>query len=314
CVSFTDMANSTVVRFSMSAFALLKAGRFELFVLFLTLYIFTITLNILLITVISKNKSLHQPMNIFSCLLSANEIYGSTALLPAIMILLLSDTFEVAVQWCMTQVYFLHTYAGAEFCILAVMGYDRYAAICHPLHYHSIMSNSRLSKLIALTLLYPCIIFLMYYSLTLQLTFCGNVIPKLYCVNMELVRNACSNVTHISIVGLCLIFFYVVPQVLMLTFSYIQILRVCQKLTRKSQRKALKTCVPHLVSIVNYTVGSLYEILQTRFNMSYLSLEARIFLSLYFIVIPAITNPVLYGMGTQLVRIQILKLFIKYKI
>ncbi|KAJ0004403.1 hypothetical protein NQD34_010617 [Periophthalmus magnuspinnatus] len=298
----------------MPAFALLKADKYELFALFLTLYIITITLNISLITVISKNKSLHQPMNIFSCLLAANEIYGSTALLPAILVLLLSDTFEVSVKWCMAQVFFLHTYAGAEFCILAVMGYDRYTAICHPLHYHSIMSNSRLSKLIALTLLYPFIIFFMYYSLTLKLKFCGNHMPKLYCVNMELVKNACLNVTHISIVGLCLIFFYVVPQVLMLVFSYIQILRVCRKLTKESQRNALKTCVPHLLSIVNYTVGSLFEILQTRFSMRHLSLEARIFLSLYFIVIPTITNPVLYGLGTQLVRIQILKLFIKYKI
>ncbi|XP_067465254.1 olfactory receptor 52D1-like [Thunnus thynnus] len=308
------MDNTTSLTFTMTAYAVMEKYKHGLFTVFLLLYLITITLNTLLISIIHQNKKLHQPMNVFACLLSINEIYGSTALLPALMSILISKTHEVSVKWCMAQVYFLHTYAGAEFCVLAVMGYDRYVAICYPLHYHSIMSNSKVGKLVALASLYPMIVFICYYSLTLRLSFCGKVMPKLYCVNMELVKISCTNASYISTVGLVLILFFVVPQVIMIVFSYAQISRVCWTLTKESQGNALKTCIPHVLSVINYTIGSLFEIIQTRFNMSHVAVEARIFLSLYFIIIPPVTNPVLYGLGTQIVRVQILKLFIKYKI
>lgn len=309
-----SMNNETVLTFRMTAYAVLENYKHRLLVIFLLLYLLTLTLNSLLITIIQQNKDLHRPMNIFTCILSINEIYGSTALCPSVMSLLISKTYEIPGQWCLAQVYFLHTYASAEFCVLALMGYDRYLAICYPLHYHTTMSNSRISKLIALTVLYPSVLFGCYYSLTLQLSFCGRVIPKLYCVNMEVVKNSCTDTSYINIVGLFLILVLVVPQMLMIIVSYAQISRVCLKLTRESRRNALRTCVPHLLSLLNFSIGSLFEIIQTRFNMRHVATEARIFLSLYFVVITPIANPVLYGLGTQIIRVHLLKLFIKYKI
>lgn len=309
------MDNRTTLTFTMTAYAVMDNYKYGLFTLFLMLYVITVILNSLLIAVIHQNKELHQPMNVFTCMLSINEIYGSTALLPSIMSVLLSKTHEITVKWCTAQVFFLHTYASAEFCILAVMGYDRYVAICYPLHYHSIMSDSKVRKLVAFAGLYPVIVFACYYSLTLQLSFCGKVMPKLHCVNMELVKNSCLNVSaYISIVGLTLIFFLVVPQVIMIVFSYAQIFRVCRQLSNDSQRNALKTCFPHLLSLVNYTMACLFEIIQTRFNMSHVATEARIFLSLYFVIIPPAANPVLYGLGTVIIRVYIIKLFVRYKI
>ncbi|XP_069572559.1 olfactory receptor 52D1-like [Brachyistius frenatus] len=308
------MDNTTVVTFKMTAYEVMENYKHGMFSVFLLLYVITITLNSLLISVIHQNKELHSPMNVFTCMLSLNEIYGSTALLPAIMAVLISETHQVSVEWCKAQVYFLHTYASAEFCVLALMGYDRYIAICSPLHYHSIMSNSKVCKLIALVGLYPMIVFASFYSLTLQLRFCGKVMPKLYCVNMELVKNSCSKLQYISIVGLVLVFILIVPQFVIIIFSYVQIARVCRKLPKESQSNALKTCIPHLLSLLNYTFGSFFEIIQTRFKMSHVAIETQILLSLYFVVIPPIANPVLYGLGTQIVRVYILKLFIKYKI
>ncbi|XP_031713431.1 olfactory receptor 52D1-like [Anarrhichthys ocellatus] len=310
------MDNTTVLTFTMTAYTVMENYKHGLFTMFLLLYSITIILNSLLITVIHQNKALHQPMNVFTCMLSINEIYGSTSLLPAIMVVLMSETHEVIVKWCMAQVYFLHTYAAAEFLILAVMGYDRYAAICFPLHYHSIMSNSKVAKLVALAGLYPLIVFACFYSLTLQLSFCGKVMQKLYCVNMELVKNSCSNDSqlYISTVGLVILPLFIVPQVVMIAFSYVKISRVCMNLSRESQRNALKTCIPHLLSLLIYTIGLLFEMIQTRFDMIRVSFETRIFMSLYFVIIPSIANPVLYGLGTQIVRVHILNLFVRYKI
>ncbi|XP_034539491.1 olfactory receptor 52D1-like [Notolabrus celidotus] len=308
------MDNTTVLTFTMTAYAVMENHKHGLFTVFLLLYLITITLNSLLVVVIRQNKELHQPMNVFTCVLSINEIYGTTALLPAVMAVLLSDKHETSVQWCLAQVYFLHTYASAEFFILAVMGYDRYVAICYPLHYHSIMSHSKIGKLVALASLYPLILFACYYALTLQLSFCGKLVPKLYCVNFEVVKNACSDPSYISIVGLVLILAFVVPQVGMIFFSYVQIARVCRRLLRQSQGSALKTCIPHLFSLMNYTIGSMFEVIQTRFNMRHVAVEVRIFLSLYFVIIPSVFNPVLYGLGTHLVRVHILKLLFRHKI
>ncbi|XP_074527699.1 olfactory receptor 51L1-like [Halichoeres trimaculatus] len=308
------MENITVLTFTMTAYAVMENYKHAMLVVFLLLYLIIIMLNSLLISVICHNKALHQPMNVFACVLSMNEICGSTVLLPTAMAVLMSDTHEISVKWCKAQVYFLHTYAAAEFFILAVMGYDRYVAICCPLHYHSIMSHSRICKLIALMTLYPSIVFGCFYSLTLMLSLCGKTVPKLYCVNMELVKNSCYTVPYISIVGLALIGATVVPQMGMIVFSYIQIARVCQKLLRQSHGSALKTCIPHLLSLLNYTIGALFEIVQSRFNMSHVAAEARIFLSLYFIITPAVFNPVLYGLGIHMVRVHILKLFIRHKI
>lgn len=299
----------------MTAYTVMENYRHGLFTVFLLLYGLILTLNSLLVAVIHQYKDLHQPMNVFACMLSVNEIYGSSALLPSTMSLLLSDTHQVPVKWCLAQVFLLHTYAGAEFCILALMGYDRYLAICLPLHYHSIMSHSKVCRLVAFVGVYPFVVFAGYYSLTLQLRFCGKALPKLYCVNMELVKNSCSNASvYISIIGLVLILFMIIPQMILIVFSYVQISRVCQKLTKESQHVALKTCVPHLLSLVNYTIGALFEILQTRFDMSHVAFEIRIFLSLYFVIIPPAVNPVLYGFGTHMVRVQIMKLLIRYRI
>lgn len=308
------MDNTTSLTFTMTAYAVIENYKYGLFIAFLLLYGLTIMLNLLFVAIIYQNKELHQPMNVFTCMLSINEIYGSTALLPVVMSVLMSSTHEIAVKLCMAQVYFLHTYASAEFCVLAVMGYDRYLAICYPLHYHSIMSNSKIIKLVALAVLYPNIVFGCYYSLTLQLTFCGKFIPKLYCVNMEVVKNSCSQAPYINIVGLTLILVLILPQIVMIVFSYAQISRVCRKLTKESQRNALRTCVPHLLSLLNYTIGSFFEITQSRFDMSHVAAEARIFLSLYFVIIPPIANPALYGLSSQIIRANLLKLFLKHKI
>ncbi|XP_047462335.1 olfactory receptor 52N2-like [Mugil cephalus] len=308
------MDNMTAVTFKMTAYAVMENNKYEIFSTFLLLYLITIALNSLLISIIYHNKELHQPMNVFTCMLSINEIYGASALLPSLMAVLLSETHKVNIKWCISQVYFLHTYGCLEFCILALMGYDRYVAICYPLHYHNIMTNSKISKLIALASLYPLIVFGCFFSLTLQLRFCGKVIPKLYCVNMELVKNSCTSAQHISIVGLVFILLLVVPQVVLIMFSYMQIARVCRKLQKESQIKSLKTCIPHLLSLINYTVGALFEIIQTRFNMSHVPQNTQIFLSLYFVIIPSIANPMLYGLGTHMVRVCIVKTFIRYKI
>ena len=110
---------------------------------------------------------------------------------------------------------------------------------------------------------------------------------------------SCFDTTMQSIVGLALVLVSPCSQIAMILFSYAQILRICLFASKESQIKALKTCTPHLVALINYALGCLFEIIQSRFNMTHVPYKARIFMSLYFFIIPPLLNPVIYGISIQ---------------
>ncbi|PWA22734.1 hypothetical protein CCH79_00002018 [Gambusia affinis] len=129
-----------------------------------------------------------------------------------------------------TQVFVIHTYAITEFTILAVMSYDRYVAVCHPLSYHVIMSQR-------------------------ILPYCGRTIDKLYCLNYLLVQLACTSTFIVNIIGLLSAALYTAPQLIMIFYSYGHILKICIMSFSKSKFKALRTCIPHLLAVINYATG-----------------------------------------------------------
>ncbi|XP_061072395.1 olfactory receptor 52K2-like [Conger conger] len=304
---------SVVMSFILMHFSELEDHRYVYFASFLLLYILMVLSNIILISVIYIEPGLHEPMYFFMCNLAVNGIYGSISLLPSVLGNLMSHTYEISLTYCLLQIFCIHTYAIVEFTILAVMGYDRYVAICHPLHYHQLMSHRKVCTLIALSWFYPYIIFGLYFILTLQRTFCDRIIEKVYCVNFELVKLSCFETTFQSKVGFVVTIFGIVLQLLMILFSYVQILRICLYASKESQTKALKTCTPHLLSVINYTIGCYLEIISSRFNMNHVPYKARIFLSIYFLIFPPLFNPVIYGISIQAIRVQIFKLFITCK-
>lgn len=279
------------------------------FMIFFVLYMFVLFANTTLIFIIITEKALHKPMYVFLCNLAVNGIYGGTALLPSLMGTLMSPSHEVSLACCKAQTYFLHTYAIIEFTILSVMSYDRYVAICYPLQYHSIMTITRVYKLIAFSWGYPLVAFALFFILTLRLTICRNIIGRVYCSNYSLVKLSCDDTNVVSAIGLLFVVVYSFPQLAMTLYSYGHILKICFTATKKSKIKALKTCTPHLFAILNYSVGCFFEIVQSRFDTSYLPFETQIVMSLYFLIFPPILNPAIYGLSVQALRANICRLF-----
>ncbi|XP_067231492.1 olfactory receptor 52Z1P-like [Chanodichthys erythropterus] len=279
------------------------------FMIFFVLYMFVLFANTTLIFIIITDKALHKPMYVFLCNLAVNGIYGGTALLPSLMVTLMSPSHEVSLACCKAQTYFLHTYAIIEFTILSVMSYDRYVAICYPLQYHSIMTITRVYKLIAFSWGYPLVAFALFFILTLRLTICRNIIRRVYCSNYFLVKLSCDDTHVVSAIGLFSVVVYTFPQLAMTLYSYGHILKICFTSTKKSKIKALKTCTPHLFAILNYSVGCFFEIVQSRFDTSYLPFETQIVMSLYFLIFPPILNPAIYGLSVQALRANIFRLF-----
>ncbi|XP_035035069.2 olfactory receptor 52D1-like [Hippoglossus stenolepis] len=299
---------SEVTSFLLSDYYGMKDLKPLYFCMFLILYITIIVENVALIWVVYREKHLHEPMYLLLCNLAVNGLYGGSALLPALLSIMLSHSYEISLSLCQTQIYAIHTFVIIEFTILAVMSYDRYVAICHPLPYHALMSQ-KLVKLIIFMWLFPMLAFLIVFIFTLQLRFCNRSIEKVYCANFLLVKLACTDTSVVNIIGLLSVGVYALPQLIMIFYSYAHILRICALSFGKSGFKALKTCTPHLLAITNFSIGCFFEIAQSRFNIRNLPYGVKLFLSLYFLIFPPILNPAIYGLGIQSIRVQLFKHF-----
>lgn len=303
------MENRTcVTTFTLDGYLVMDQQKHLFFFIFLLLYAAILLLNSLLIAIIYIEKSLHNPMYIFVCNLSCNAIFGSTSLIPHLLYNLITEEHKISLTNCLMQIFCLHTYNIIELTILAFMSYDRYIAICYPLHYHDMMSTKKLQVFICISWAYPFGTFLIYESFTICLTFCAEIIGKTHCVNFELIKLSCTDITIHSIIGLGLMSIYMIPHVLMILFSYAQILRVCIYSSKECQIKAIQTCTPHLLAVLNYFVGIFFEIIQSRLNPKYLPYDFRTFMSLYFMICPPLFNPVIYGISGQVIKKHIQKL------
>ena len=248
-------------------------------------------------------------MYVFLCSLFVNELYGSTGLFPFLLVQILSDVHTVSRPVCFLQIFCLYTYANVEFCNLAVMSYDRYLAICCPLQYNARMTANKAVTFIIVLWVYSSVKCLVTLLLNIRLPLCGNVLNNLYCHNYLIVKLACSETTVNNIYGLFGVFITVLVPLLPILFSYTKILKVCFSGSKQMRQKAVSTCTPHLVSLLNFSFGCLFEILQIRFDMTHLPKVLRLILSLYFSLLQFLLNPVMFGIQMSKLRITCKRLF-----
>ncbi|XP_018560413.1 olfactory receptor 5P3-like [Lates calcarifer] len=296
------MMNSTRVSyFTLSAYFDTGAFKYLYFIIIMSLYMFIVCANVSLIVIICMNRSLHEPMYLFLCSLFVNELYGSTGLFPFLLLQILSDIHTVSVPFCFLQIYCIYTYASIQFSNLSIMSYDRYRAICCPLQYNTCMSFNKVAILIAVSWLYPLIAIFILISLSAPLQLCGNIINKVYCDNYSIVKLACSDTTVNNVYGI-LYTFTTVILVLLILYTYLKILKVCFSGSKQTRQKAVSTCTPHLASILNFSCGCFFEIVQNRFDMKNVPNMLRIFLSLYWLTCQPLFNPVMYGLNITKIR------------
>ena len=291
------MVNSTQVSFfTLSAYFDTGLFKYLYFMIVLSLYILIICSNLLLIVVICMNRSLHEPMYMFLCSLFVNELYGSSGLFPFLLTQILSDIHTVSASLCFLQIFCVYSYGGVELLNLAVMSYDRYLAICCPLQYNTCMTYNKIAMLIALVWLLMFLVHTFTASLIVPLQLCGNIIQKVYCDYHSVVKLACYDTTVNNIYGLIISAFFVFGPLIMIFYTYMRILQVCFSGSKQTRQKAVSTCTPHLASLINFSFGACFEILQSRFDMNSVPNMLRIFLSLYFLTCPPLFNPVMYGL------------------
>ncbi|KAM5180478.1 olfactory receptor 52D1-like [Mantella aurantiaca] len=267
-----------------------------------------------IISTVILHPALHEPMYIFLSALCINGLYGSLGFFPNLFVNLLQRVPTISYVGCLTQIFCVHTYSACELTLLGVMAFDRYVCICNPLRYNNIMQLSTVFKLIALAWFSNIIPLTIHFWLTVRLPLCGSAVHKIYCDNFSVVNLSCIDTTVNNIYGLFLTSTLMISMPTLIIFSYVQILRACAKSSKAFRAKALQTCTPHVVTIINYVADRLFEVLLHRFQPKYLPYELRILMSIQCFVVPPLLNPLIYGLKLKEIRLKVFQLFHNKKI
>lgn len=266
-------------------------------------YLISLLGNSLLILVIMTERSLHEPMYLFLCMLATADLILSTTTVPKALAIFWFHAGEISLDGCVTQIFFIHATFIAESGILLAMAFDRYVAICDPLHYSTVLSHTVIIRIgLAVALRSFCVI-LPDVFLVKRLPFCGsNLLPHTYCEHMAVAKFACADIRVNVWYGLSVLLSTVVLDALLILVSYSLILYTVFHLpSRRAWQKALGTCGSHLGVISMFYLPGIFTIITQRFG-HHVPLHTHILLANVCMLAPPMMNPIIYGIKTRQIR------------
>ncbi len=279
--------------------------RYIFVVMLSLLYPVMIISNSLLIYIICVERGLHKPMYIFICNLACINLYGGSAVTPFVLTKILTENYQITWLSCLVQIFSIYTYGGCDLTNLTVMAYDRYISICYPLEYEKIVTPTKVAIGVAVSWLLPFVRSTITISITANLNICGVIIEKVYCDNFSVVKLACTDTLSNSIYGVVMMSLTILL-VVIICYTYVRIIFICLKLSKLGRVK-FSTCVPHLIALMNFVMGSCFELFQSRFNMRHVPYTVRVVFSLYVLILSPIINPIMYGVKTKKIKEAIVK-------
>ncbi|XP_049747857.1 olfactory receptor 4C16-like [Elephas maximus indicus] len=245
------LLNNNVTEFILLGLTQEPVKRKIVFVFFLLFYLGTLLGNLLIIITIKTSRALESPMYFFLFYLSLSDTCFSTSTDPRMIVDALLKNSTISFSECMIQVFSFHFFGCLEIFILILMAVDCYVAICKPLHYMSLMSWQICSVLVAIAWVGACVHSLVQIFLTLSLPSCGpNVIDCYFCDLQPLLKLACTDTYVINLLlvsnseAICTVSFVI------LMFSYIIILHSLRNHGAEGRKKALSTCIFHIIVVV----------------------------------------------------------------
>ncbi|XP_072825482.1 FHF complex subunit HOOK-interacting protein 1B isoform X10 [Vicugna pacos] len=267
------------------------------------MYITAVLGNSILIVVIIMERNLHEPMYVFLSMLAITDILLSTTTVPKALAIFWLHAHDIAFDTCVTQVFFVHMMFVGESAILLAMAFDRFVAICTPLHYATMLTWPVVGRTaLAIVTRSFCIIFPVIFLLK-RLPFCRtNIIPHSYCEHIGVARLACADITINIWYGFSVPIIMVILDVILIAVSYSLILRAVFHLPSQDARhKALSTCGSHLCVILMFYVPSFFTLLTHRFGRN-IPQHVHIVLANLYVVVPPMLNPIVYGVKTKQIR------------
>uniref|UniRef100_A0A8C5M7T7 Olfactory receptor n=1 Tax=Leptobrachium leishanense TaxID=445787 RepID=A0A8C5M7T7_9ANUR len=294
-------ANHTVPNFLLLGFQNLQTFNYVLVVLFFLIYTFTVTSNLLIVVLVAMAPSLKTPMYFFFTQLSVSDILLSTNITPNMLHVLLNGGSTISVTGCITQLGVHSILTATECLFLTVMSYDRYVAICNPLHYVSIMSHKICVQMIMCSWLSAFLLILVILLLISKLRFCGHqIFDHYFCDFGPLLELSCSEQDFIFIIHL--VDYALATLLAFFPFVYISFTYICIFITIfgiSSTQKAFSTCSSHLI-VVSMYYGTLIMVYMAPSKGH--SLNFNKLLSLLYTAGTPCLNPIIYSLRNQEIK------------
>uniref|UniRef100_A0A8C0IMX4 Olfactory receptor n=1 Tax=Chelonoidis abingdonii TaxID=106734 RepID=A0A8C0IMX4_CHEAB len=267
---------------------------------------------ILFIIKTDPNSSLHEPMYIFLSMLAVTDLGVLISTMPTILGIYLFNFREISLDVCLAQLFFIPLLQCTGSCILLLMAFDRFIAICNPLRYASILTLPRIAKMGLVAVLRSVVIIFPLPFLLKRFRYCRpNVLSHSYCLFQEVMKLACSDITVNNIYGLFAKLLTMGLDSLLIFFSYVMILKtVLSVVSHAEYLRALNTCVSHLCAVLLFYTPDISLSMIHRFGNSS-SLLIRIILSYISLLFPPLMNPVVYSVKSKHLRVRIIRIFIK---
>ncbi|XP_026719946.1 olfactory receptor 10T2-like [Athene cunicularia] len=301
------MMNETEVNeFILIGFSDFPDLQIPLFVFFFLTYLATLTGNVLLMTIIKVHHHLHIPMYFFLSILSFSETCYTFAIIPKMLINLITEEKSISFTGCAVQMFFFIGFGGTNCMLLMAMGYDRCVAICKPLHYRVLMNDRVCSQLVAFATVTGFTLSLIDTYFIFTLPFCGEKeINHFFCDLAPVIQVACTENNGIETVIFIFCIVVVFGSFLLILLSYVVIFNTIFKIpSTKGKCKAFSTCASHLtVVIVHFGCAS---IIYLRPKSAY-SLEKDTLISVTYTVVTPLLNPVVYGLRNKDVHVALRK-------
>lgn len=274
------------------------------------LYLLALVGNVTILFVIWNDPSLHQPMYLFLAMLSGIDLVLGSSTAPKALAVLLIHAHEIGYTVCLIQMFFIHAFSSMESGVLVAMALDRYIAICHPLHHSTILHPGIIMHIGMAVLVRGLLLLLPFPILLWRLVFCqATVIGHVYCEHMAVVKLACSDTTVNQAYGLAVALLVVGLDVLAIGISYVFILQAVLKLPGGEARfKAISTCGSHICVILVFYVPGMFSFLTHRFG-HHVPHHIHVLLAILYLLVPPALNPLVYGVKTQQIRQQVLRVF-----
>uniref|UniRef100_A0A8B9R1R6 Olfactory receptor n=1 Tax=Anas platyrhynchos TaxID=8839 RepID=A0A8B9R1R6_ANAPL len=300
---------SSVSEFLLLAFADTRALQLLHFALFLGIYLAALLGNGLILSAVACHHRLHTPMYFFLLNLALLDLGCISTTLPKAMANALWDNRVVSYKACAAQVFFFIFFFGSELSLLTVMAYDRYVAICKPLHYGSLLGSRACAQMAAAAWGSGFLNAVLHTATTFSLHLCrGNAVDQFFCEIPHILKLSCSDaylrevgalVFSVSLVFSCFVFIVV---------SYVQIFRAVLRMpSEQGRHKAFSTCLPHLAVVSLFVSTVMFAYLKPS-SISSVSLD--IVVSFLYSVVPPAVNPLIYSMRNQELKATLKKLIL----
>ncbi|XP_074994668.1 olfactory receptor 14C36-like [Calonectris borealis] len=289
---------SSITQFLFLAFADTWELQLLHFWLFLGIYLAALLGNGLIITAIACDQRLHTPMYFFLLNLSLLDLGSISTTLPKAMANSLWDTRDISYAGCAAQLLLFVFFIPAEYCLLTVMAYDRYVAICNPLHYGTLLGSRACVHMAAAAWASGFLTALLHTANTFSLPLChGNAVDQFFCEIPQILKLSCLD-AYLREVGLITFSAFVfLGCFVFIVVSYVEIFRAVLRIpSEQGRHKAFSTCLPHLAVVSLFVSTGVFAYLKPP-SISSPSLDLVV--AVLYSVVPPAVNPLIYSMRNQ---------------